>query len=156
MHTATIHRIATDCNGRWAVTASNDKTARVATGRHLGVLRVPQDVGDEGKLYAVAMSPGGEMLVVGGWTALDWRHQVAVDLLCRATQHMQRCITGLPEVINHIALPVDELAPVLRRNPEVVRQNYARPLMRDGRLVMTQPAEPNDPHQAYRTVEAIK
>lgn len=31
------------------------------------------------------------------------------------------------------AWPVDELALVLRRNPEVVRQNYLRPLMRDGR-----------------------
>jgi ATP-dependent DNA helicase RecG len=49
--------------------------------------------------------------------------------------------------------PVDELALVLRRNPEVVRQNYLRPLMRDGRLVMTRPEEPNDPQQAYRAVE---
>jgi ATP-dependent DNA helicase RecG len=48
--------------------------------------------------------------------------------------------------------PVDELALVLRRNPEVVRQNYLRPLMRDGRLVMTRPDEPNDPQQAYRAV----
>ncbi len=50
------------------------------------------------------------------------------------------------------AWPVEELALVLRRNPEVVRQNYLRPLMRDGRLVMTRPAEPNDPQQAYRAV----
>jgi ATP-dependent DNA helicase RecG len=50
------------------------------------------------------------------------------------------------------AWPVDELAMVLRRNPEVVRQNYLRPLMRDGRLVMTRPEEPNDPQQAYRAV----
>lgn len=50
------------------------------------------------------------------------------------------------------AWPVDELALVLRRNPEVVRQNYLRPLMRDGRLVMTRPEEPNDPQQAYRAV----
>lgn len=47
---------------------------------------------------------------------------------------------------------VDELALVLRRNHEVVRQNYLRPLMRDGRLVMTRPEEPNDPQQAYRTM----
>ncbi len=51
------------------------------------------------------------------------------------------------------AWPVDELALVLRRNPEVVRQNYLRPLMRDGRLVMTRPEEPNDPGQAYRAAE---
>lgn len=49
---------------------------------------------------------------------------------------------------------VDELSAVLRRNPEVVRQNYLRPLMREGRLTMTNPQEPNDPQQAYRAVEA--
>jgi hypothetical protein len=46
----------------------------------------------------------------------------------------------------------DELSTVLRRNPEVVRQNYLRPLMREGRLIMTRPQEPNDPQQAYRAV----
>ena len=45
---------------------------------------------------------------------------------------------------------VEELATLLRRNPESVRQNYLRPLMREGRLVMTRPEEPNDPQQAYR------
>lgn len=48
---------------------------------------------------------------------------------------------------------VEELSLVLRRNPEVVRQNYLRPLMREGRLVMTNPDEPNDPQQAYRARE---
>ena len=48
--------------------------------------------------------------------------------------------------------PVEELALILRRNPEVVRQNYLRPLMRDGRLAMTRPEEPNDPQQAYRAL----
>ena len=46
----------------------------------------------------------------------------------------------------------DELSTVLRRNAEVVRQNYLRPLMREGRLTMTHPQEPNDPQQAYRAV----
>ena len=51
------------------------------------------------------------------------------------------------------AWPVDDLARVLRRNPEVVRQSYLRPLMRDGRLVMTRPEQPNDPQQTYRAAE---
>ena len=46
----------------------------------------------------------------------------------------------------------DELSTVLRRNAEVVRQNYLRPLMREGCLTMTHPQEPNDPQQAYRAV----
>jgi ATP-dependent DNA helicase RecG len=48
--------------------------------------------------------------------------------------------------------PVSELALLLRRNPENIRQSYLRPLMRDGRLTMTNPEEPNDPQQAYRAV----
>jgi ATP-dependent DNA helicase RecG len=46
----------------------------------------------------------------------------------------------------------EELAAVLRRHPRYVRNNYLRPLMRDGRLTMTNPEEPNDPQQAYRAV----
>lgn len=51
---------------------------------------------------------------------------------------------------------VDELSAVLRRNPEVVRQNYLRPLMKEGRLAMTHPDEPNDPQQAYRAVVEVR
>ncbi|MDP2880445.1 MAG: ATP-binding protein [Azonexus sp.] len=48
---------------------------------------------------------------------------------------------------------VEELSALLRRNPEVVRQSYLRPLMRDGLLTMTKPLEPNNPQQAYRALE---
>lgn len=46
-----------------------------------------------------------------------------------------------------------ELSTVLRRTPEVVRQSYLRPLMREGRITMTNPQEPNDPQLAYWAVE---
>lgn len=46
----------------------------------------------------------------------------------------------------------EDLAAVLRRHPRYVRNNYLRPLMRDGRLTMTNPQEPNDPQQAYRAI----
>ncbi len=45
----------------------------------------------------------------------------------------------------------EELARLLSRNVETVRQNYLRPLLRAGRIAMTQPDKPNDPEQAYRT-----
>lgn len=47
----------------------------------------------------------------------------------------------------------EELATLLQRNPRYVRNNYLRPLMRDKRLAMSNPGEPNDPHQAYRVAE---
>ncbi|MDZ4187848.1 MAG: ATP-binding protein [Hydrogenophaga sp.] len=46
-----------------------------------------------------------------------------------------------------------ELATLLQRHSRYVRNNYLRPLMRDGRLVMTNPQEPSDPQQAYRSAE---
>ncbi|MEO8410582.1 MAG: ATP-binding protein [Propionivibrio sp.] len=47
----------------------------------------------------------------------------------------------------------EELAQLLARNVETVRQNYLRPLLRAGRIIMTQPDKPNDPEQAYGVVE---
>ena len=47
----------------------------------------------------------------------------------------------------------EELASLLIRNVETVRQNYLRPLLRADRLSMTRPDVPNDPEQAYRAVE---
>lgn len=43
-----------------------------------------------------------------------------------------------------------ELALLLRRHPRYVRNNYLRPLLSEGRLMMTRPDEPHDPQQAYR------
>jgi ATP-dependent DNA helicase RecG len=56
------------------------------------------------------------------------------------------------EICRQRAWQADELAVLVRRHPRYVRNNYLRPLMRDGRLVMTNPVEPNDPQQAYRAV----
>lgn len=74
-HTAPIKRIAVDRAGRWLVTAAHDKTARVwdlQTGDLVQVLRPPIG-GDarEGKLYAVAISPDGATVAVGGYTDPD-------------------------------------------------------------------------------------
>jgi ATP-dependent DNA helicase RecG len=57
------------------------------------------------------------------------------------------------EVCRLRAWRAEELALLLHRNSRHVRNTYLRPLMRDGRLAMTNPDEPNDPQQAYRTVE---
>lgn len=69
MHTASIYRIAADQAGRYLATASLDKTARVwdaRTGELLKVLRPPIGVDAEGMLYAVGMSPDGELVACGG------------------------------------------------------------------------------------------
>jgi ATP-dependent DNA helicase RecG len=50
---------------------------------------------------------------------------------------------------------VDELALLLQRNPESVRQNYLRPLLARQRIAMTLPDTPNSPQQAYRSAEGV-
>ena len=42
---------------------------------------------------------------------------------------------------------------MLQRNVEHIRQNYLRPLLREQRIALTHPDEPNDPQQAYRAVD---
>jgi ATP-dependent DNA helicase RecG len=48
----------------------------------------------------------------------------------------------------------EDLATLLRRNVEYTRQNHLRPLIREGRLTLAYPQEPNHPQQAYRAVAA--
>lgn len=47
----------------------------------------------------------------------------------------------------------DELALLLRRNRNYVQDRLLTPLLRQGRLGLTIPAQPNHPQQAYRAVE---
>lgn len=106
MHTAMINRISSDASGRHAVTASDDKTARVwdvATGRLLQVLRPPIAPGNEGKLFATSMAPNGETVAVAGYTGWDWYGKTTVYLFDRSTGQLRQRLTGLPNVIYHLA-----------------------------------------------------
>ena len=83
----------------------------------------------------------------------DLPGSLAARLGAIGQRHPPQEIQGLVvELCALRAWRTDELSLVLRRNPEVVRQNYLRPLMREGRLLMTRPDEPNDPQQSYRAV----
>ena len=109
MHTVSIRRIATDAQGRWLVTASDDKTARVwdlATGQLLRTLRPPIGSGNEGKLYAVAMSPDGNTVAVGGWTSPDG-FNTNIYLFDRASGRLTQRLAGLPNLVSHLAFAPD-------------------------------------------------
>jgi WD40 repeat protein len=99
-HTAPIRRIGVDAAGRWLVTASHDKTARIwelATGRLARVLRPPIGEHDDGKLYAAALSPDGRTVAVSGWTSKDGLEN-SIYLFDRETGTLAHRIGGLPNV----------------------------------------------------------
>ncbi|MGH8059419.1 MAG: WD40 repeat domain-containing protein [Candidatus Entotheonellia bacterium] len=98
MLTAEIKRIGVDAEGRYLVTATDDKTVRVwalSTGELLRVLRPPIGEGDEGTLYAVALSPDGCTVATGGWTGEAWDQTYSIYLFERASGQLLRRLNGL-------------------------------------------------------------
>ena len=109
MHTAMINRIAVDRAGRWAVTASDDKTARIwnlATGQLERVLRVPVGDGNEGQLYATALSPDGSLVALGGFTSPAGQEKV-IYLFERSSGRLLQRLGGLPIAVLHLAFSAD-------------------------------------------------
>ncbi len=115
-HAAMVRRIATDVQGRWLVTGSDDKTAKVwdiADGRLLTTLRPPIGLGNEGKIFSVAMSPDGSTVAVSGWTQFNnGLYDGAADghtiyLFDRSTGQLLNRINGLANAVLHLAYSYD-------------------------------------------------
>ena len=90
------------------MTVSDDKTARVWSlpdNRLISVLRVPIGDGNLGKLYAVAMTPDGETVAIGGYTGENANHNVYI--FDRSSGALRQRLSGLPNIINHLAYSTD-------------------------------------------------
>jgi WD40 repeat protein len=119
MHTTRICSIAADRNGQWAVTGADDKTVRIwslAHGALVRTIRLPAGPENLGKVYAVAMSPDGDLVAAAGWTRwTENDQQEQIYLFDRASGSLKKRIKGLPNVVNNLAFSHDgkRLAAVL-------------------------------------------
>jgi WD40 repeat protein len=111
MHTAMIWRADMDAAGTSVVTGSADKTIRIwspRTGELLRTIRVAQGPGDVGKVYAVAISPNGQLVAAGGWMrATDTDRQEQIYLFDGRTGALVRRIEGLPNVVYQLVFSPD-------------------------------------------------
>jgi WD40 repeat protein len=109
MHTAAINAAGIDSAGRFVVTASDDKTARIWSaddGKLMQTIRVPTGPGNVGKIYAVAISPDGKLVALGGFTSAE--QETPIYLFDRETGKMvHRAADGLPNVANCLVFSAD-------------------------------------------------
>jgi WD40 repeat protein len=104
MHTAIPSGAAVDAAGRFLATGSDDKTVWIwsaSDGKLLRTIRTPAGPGHVGEIYAVAMSPDGNIVAAGGFG--EGAGRVSIYLFDPSTGEMTKRIGGLPEGVLALA-----------------------------------------------------
>jgi len=109
-HTSFIEHMDTDSDGRYILTVSGDKTARLwdaVDGMLLRIFRPPIDHGSEGMLYACALSPDGKVAAVAGYTGFSWSRSGSIYLFDTDTGVMMRNLSGFPYSIHDMEFSIN-------------------------------------------------
>ncbi|NJL15525.1 MAG: hypothetical protein HC913_22625, partial [Microscillaceae bacterium] len=97
-HASTVGTILFTPDGKTLISVSEDKTIRfwdVRTGELKKTLRGQVGEGPEGKIYAVAISPDGQTLAVGGYLSFNNDAEYGrIRLIDLNTGHQKSILTG--------------------------------------------------------------
>jgi len=111
MHISGIRRVGIDAENRYLATGSGDKTVHVwelSTGRLLRILRPPIGDGNEGMIFAVAMSPDGRTIACSGWTGQNWDDMYSsIYFFDRESGRLIRRIKGISATVFNLAYSKD-------------------------------------------------
>ena len=109
-HLSLIRSLQVTGDEKWLISASDDKTIRVwnlETGRLQRVLRGEIGQNDHGKIYAVAMSPTGNVLAAGGPTGPTGGKVHPIRLYDFASGEILGLLTGHQEPVLALAFSKD-------------------------------------------------
>jgi WD40 repeat protein len=100
-HKAIIRDTFFTRDGRYLVSASDDKTVRVwdvQTGKTVRIIRGQIGKGHEGKIFAAALSPNEQWLAVGGWMDSVKNYKLidlgAIRIIDFVTGHVKELLKG--------------------------------------------------------------
>lgn len=102
MHISGISGISIDKKGLFVLTGSNDKTAKLwnaQTGELIRTFRIPINTGQEGLIYASAISPDGKKVLLAGVTGYSWYGEMSVYVYNAENGEMLKRIGGLKDIV---------------------------------------------------------
>src|ERR1035441_10263716 len=105
-HLSTTRFVAFTRDGKYLVSAGDDKVVRVwdvNTGQMVRVLRGQIGEGDEGKLFAAALSPDNSYLAVAGWLGGDRESSDAIRIHDFQTGAVLTLLKGHTDVVESLA-----------------------------------------------------
>ena len=109
-HMALIKSLTFTRDGNQIVSAGDDKVVRVWdrwTGQTIRTIRGDADVGSEGKIYAMALSPDGKWLAVGGTITLRGEPGMHIRLYDFASGQVKALLKGHRDKVDDLAFSAD-------------------------------------------------